>query len=248
MAVQSIRDVSDVNGITQYCQEPSIAACAAAAFFLDRCRRVMAGSARGEALMRVERVLRLDPLGRLHAARAADDGTLQAALAQAEATQGLAPRPVRLLSCRSGRTWLAWIEPCHGAANEDGCLHFARIEAQQPAATVLMFVTPADAGASVRAESIMAELGLSAAESRLVSALLAGRTLAGYARDTRHSRNTVRNQLGVVFEKTGTHRQPELVALIAGRLGTGAAGERVGGVSGHSSCSSSCSRAAFWSA
>jgi DNA-binding CsgD family transcriptional regulator len=197
-------------------EQAGIAAFAAAAFLLDRCRRVMAGSARGEALIQAERVLRLDPLGRLRAARSADDAPLQAAFAMAEATHGPAQKPVRLLSTRSGRAWLVWIEACHVRAREDGCQRFPRIEAQHSAAAVLLFVTPADAAPSVRAEAIMAEFGLSAAESRLVSALLAGQTLDGYARETGHSRNTVRNQLAVVFEKTGTHRQSELVALIAG--------------------------------
>jgi DNA-binding CsgD family transcriptional regulator len=132
----------------------------------------------------------------------------------------VAQRPVRLLSCHSGRAWLAWIESCAAFANDDGRLRFPRIEAQQPAATVLMFVTPADPGPSMWAEVIVAEFGLSAAESRLVSALLAGRTLGTYARETGHSYHTVRNQLAAVFEKTGAHRQSELVALIAGRLAT----------------------------
>jgi len=178
----------------------------------------MAGSGRGDALMRSERVLRLDPLGRLHAARSADDGPLQAALAKAGATQGMPQGPVCLFGCGSGRAWIAWVEPCHAVANDCECMHFPRIEAQQPAATVLLFVTPADLGA-VQAEVIMAQFGLSAAESRLVGALLAGHTLEGYAREASLSRNTARNQLAVVFEKTGTHRQPELVALMAGRLG-----------------------------
>ena len=200
----------------------STAAFAAALFLLDRWRRVMAGSAHGEALMRAERVLRLDPLGRLRAARPQDDEALQAALAKADATRGMAQRPVRLLSCRSGRTWLAWIESCQAVASDDGCLQYPRIEAQQPAATVLLFVTPGEAGSGLRAEAVMAEFGLSVAESRLVSALLAGLTLEAYAKETGHSRHTVRNQLAVVFEKTGTHRQSQLVALIAGRSGTGA--------------------------
>jgi DNA-binding CsgD family transcriptional regulator len=184
----------------------SIAANASAAFLLDHSRRVMAGSARGEALILGERVLRLDPSGRLHAARSVDDGALQAALAKAVAAQGQA-HPVRLLSGRSGRAWLAWIEPCSAVANYDRTV------------TVLMFVTPADPGPSTRAEAIMAEFRLSAAECRLVSALLAGSTLQEYARETGYSRNTVRNKLSVVFDKTGTHRQSELVALIAGRSG-----------------------------
>jgi DNA-binding CsgD family transcriptional regulator len=216
MTIPFIRNEPPVNATTARSPErPRITPSAAAAFLLDHRRRVMAGSARGEALLRGEDVLRLDALGRLHAARSADDGPLQAAIAKAEAAQSLPQSPVCLLAYGSGRAWLAWAEPCEAVAS-GGCLNVPRIEAQQPTATVLLFVTPAEPGASVQARATMAQFGLSAAESRLVSALLAGHTLEGYARETGLSRNTARNQLAVVFEKTGTHRQLELVALIAG--------------------------------
>jgi DNA-binding CsgD family transcriptional regulator len=198
-------------------EQPSQAAFAAAAFLLDCCGRVVAASARGEALRRAEGVLELDPSGRLHAARPADDRALQAALAKAEAEPGLAQSPVQLLSCRSGRAWLAWIEPCCPLVREEARRRFRPTDTQ-PAAAVLVLVTPANTGPSVPAQAISAAFSLSAAEARLVRALIAGRTLAEYAGATGHSRHTVRNQLTAVFEKTGTHRQAELVALIVGAL------------------------------
>jgi ABC-type protease/lipase transport system fused ATPase/permease subunit len=52
-------------------------------------------------------------------------------------------------------------------------------------------------------------------------ALFEGLRVAEFVERTGHWRRTVRNQLAEVFAKTGTHRQSELVALIARHLGTG---------------------------
>lgn len=89
----------------------------------------------------------------------------------------------------------------------------------RPAALVL--AAPADVALVFSPEIIAGEFELTAAEARLVAALVAGRSMADLARDTGHSRNTLRNQLASVFVKTGTHRQTELVALVVGRLGRG---------------------------
>ena len=200
----------------------------APAFLLDGADRIVAANASGEALMRDEQVLRLDPLGGLCAARPVEDGAFKAALAKAQVARGLPQTPVRLLSCRSGRAWLAWIVPTRPLSGDESCQRFRLIEAR-PAATALVLVTPAEAGASVPAEAIKAAFGLSTAEARLASALVAGRTLAEYADRTGHSRTTVRNQLATVFAKTGTHRQSELVLLIAGRLAAAARASGRGG-------------------
>ena len=82
-----------------------------------------------------------------------------------------------------------------------------------------VIVTSADTCCTVQVEVVMAAFRLSAAEARLVSALCSGRTLAEYAGAAGLSRNTVRNELAAVFEKTGTRRQAEVVALVLGSLG-----------------------------
>lgn len=56
--------------------------------------------------------------------------------------------------------------------------------------------------------------GLTAAEARLACTLLGGGTLADVASRIGVSANTVKTQLQVVFQKTRTTRQPELVALL----------------------------------
>jgi DNA-binding CsgD family transcriptional regulator len=200
----------------------------AAAFLLDRAERIVAANSRGEGLLRDECVLRLDGLGGVHAARPADDGALRAALAKAEAAPGLVQSPVRLLSSRTGRCWLAWIVPNRPVSREESRQHFPLIGVPQSTGTLLLLLTSANPGASVPAEAIMAGFRLSAGEARLVSALVAGRTLQEYAAESGHSRNTARNQLAVVFEKTGTRRQSELVALIAGCVPFVHVGQQVG--------------------
>jgi DNA-binding CsgD family transcriptional regulator len=90
------------------------------------------------------------------------------------------------------------------------------VRADEP---VLVLVAPAERGVAVVPQAIQAVFRLSAAEARLASALVSGRTLAESAREAELSRNTARNQLASVLEKTEVHRQSELVALIVGTLG-----------------------------
>jgi DNA-binding CsgD family transcriptional regulator len=65
---------------------------------------------------------------------------------------------------------------------------------------------------------IEAVFDLSVAESRLVSALAAGRSTAEFAETSGLSHNTIRNQLASVFAKTGTRRQAELVSMVVQRF------------------------------
>ena len=62
--------------------------------------------------------------------------------------------------------------------------------------------------------------GLTPAEARLASLIGAGNSPEQAARELGVSEATARNQLKAVFNKTNTHRQPELVALLS-RLNTG---------------------------
>ena len=85
--------------------------------------------------------------------------------------------------------------------------------------TVLVVVTSAERGRTVPVEDNMAAFRLSAAAARLAAAPCSGLTLAECADQTGRSRNTVRNELAAIFEKTGTRRQAELVSLILGAHG-----------------------------
>jgi DNA-binding CsgD family transcriptional regulator len=56
---------------------------------------------------------------------------------------------------------------------------------------------------------------LTPAEARLAAHLASGATLQAVAERLGISKETARNQLKMVFAKTGTNRQAQLVALLA---------------------------------
>jgi DNA-binding CsgD family transcriptional regulator len=74
-------------------------------------------------------------------------------------------------------------------------------------------------------DRLQQSLGLTKAEARLLEGLVAGESLAALSEKHRVSVNTLRVHLSRLFQKTGTHRQAELVrfALTAGGI------EREGG-------------------
>lgn len=76
--------------------------------------------------------------------------------------------------------------------------------------------------ATVSVDTLRSAFGLSGAEARLLSLLATGATLRQAAEIVGVSYSTVMSQIKSCFQKTGTHRQAELVAL-AVRLGSNAA-------------------------
>ena len=58
--------------------------------------------------------------------------------------------------------------------------------------------------------------GLTSAEAHLARRLLVGQSLRKAARALEITYETARSRLKSIFRKTGTHRQGELVALLAG--------------------------------
>jgi DNA-binding CsgD family transcriptional regulator len=68
--------------------------------------------------------------------------------------------------------------------------------------------------AAVAAE-LMRVFGLTAAEARLAGRLLGEESLEAAAESLGVSYSTARNQLRAVYQKTDTHSQAQLIALIA---------------------------------
>ena len=68
---------------------------------------------------------------------------------------------------------------------------------------------------AARLERLARLYDLTASEALLALHIADGGDTAGYAAARRVTRNTVRNQLQAVFEKTCTRRQAELVRLLA---------------------------------
>jgi DNA-binding CsgD family transcriptional regulator len=79
---------------------------------------------------------------------------------------------------------------------------------------VIVWVTDQDPGPSLPQARLRERFGLTSAEGRLALALLDGASPREAAGELGLSYHTVRNQLQGVFEKTGVHRQTELIMLL----------------------------------
>ena len=79
---------------------------------------------------------------------------------------------------------------------------------------VVLFLEYRDREASIDAASLQILFGLSHAETRLAVPLMRGGSLTQVCLSLRISRETAKSQLQALFDKTGTHRQGELVALL----------------------------------
>lgn len=81
-------------------------------------------------------------------------------------------------------------------------------------ATVTGFLFDSDHRPKVCRPTLVRLYQLTGAESRLVEALVAGETLETAAGRFGVSKQTLRKQLGTIYQKTGTHRQAELMSLV----------------------------------
>jgi DNA-binding CsgD family transcriptional regulator len=99
-------------------------------------------------------------------------------------------------------------------------LALQRAEATSQCATMIMAQEFLPAAVSV--ETLRSAFALSPAEARLLSLLATGASLRQASQIVGVSYSTVMSQIKSCFQKTGTHRQAELVALTV-RLGSGRA-------------------------
>ena len=82
-----------------------------------------------------------------------------------------------------------------------------------PARAVIFLAAP-DAARSVDELALIAAFGLTAREAEVAARVASGATIGGLAEAWGISANTVRGYLKAVFDKTGTHRQADLVRLV----------------------------------
>lgn len=84
---------------------------------------------------------------------------------------------------------------------------------------VALFINDPDSPLELDDKLLMQCYGLTLAEAKLAVALLSGQTPGDYAQVQNISHNTVKTQLKQVLAKTGTHRQAELIQLLATAFG-----------------------------
>ncbi len=83
--------------------------------------------------------------------------------------------------------------------------------------TVAVFVIDPDGKPGTNTETLQRLFGLTAAEARLAALLGGGTSLESAAEALAVSRNTARTHLQHIYQKTGTRKQGELVALLGRR-------------------------------
>lgn len=170
-----------------------------ALFFLDDQLAVLRRTAAADALLTRGGALRVVS-GRLHAHGMAIDAAVQHALASA--LRGGAPSPVAIV----------------GRRPEDGVmLSVARLGERAMAGVSgarCLLVSARPLVAPDPAAAVRERWGLTTAEAELALALRAGETLRTVAARREVSINTIRNQLGAIFDKTGSRRQQDLVRLL----------------------------------
>ena len=93
-------------------------------------------------------------------------------------------------------------------------LPLRRIEFAADSAAAIIFVTDPDRALAADIMAFRSMFGLTPAESELVRCLASGLTLEESAAELGLRIDTVRSRLKVVFQKTNTHRQADLVRLV----------------------------------
>ncbi|MGC8731685.1 MAG: helix-turn-helix transcriptional regulator [Halothiobacillaceae bacterium] len=142
---------------------------------------------------------------RLSAAEPAEQAALDHAVAAA------ITRPARLglalLTARGGERYVLQVHPVPGGLRD--------LFLSAAALAVLIPRDPAAAHPTPESTCLAAAFGLTDREVEIAALLSRGHDLPTIARESGLRPETVRTYLKVVFEKTGTRRQAELVALLA---------------------------------
>ena len=185
---------------------------------VDRNRRLRLANIAGETLLRSARGVRLDRDGSVALADATANAGLAVALRTCfDPAVAAAPCDIRFNTGEGGR--VSWLNVVPLVADDlTGKGPLARFLADRERLALLIVSTPwepsLDTAARLRAAFLM-----TSAEVMLAVALMEGVSLDTYARDRGITINTARKQLQSLFEKTGTHRQGELIAALFAELG-----------------------------
>lgn len=145
--------------------------------------------------------------GRVSLADPAAAALLQDAIAQATHPRAPGVRSIPVAGGAGQPPLIAHLLPVRRQAHDI----FAR-------ATTVLVLTPVIAARAFSTDLLQGLFDLTPAEARVARAIASGETLESLAATSGLSRETARSQLKLVFAKTGTRRQADLVALLTGSL------------------------------
>ncbi len=204
-----IGDVIDLHKIEAAGLADSLDGLAAGMFLVDAGGRIIHANASGHAMLLGAAVVRV-AAGRLVANDPAANSALKDIFSAAVAgdvavgVKGIAvPLPAR-----AGDDHVAHVLPLTSAAR--------RVAGVTYAAVAAVFVQPAKLDLESPLEGVSRRFHLTAAEVRVLFAIVSVGGVAEASEALGIAEGTVRNHLHHLFEKTGTSRQAELVKLVGG--------------------------------
>jgi DNA-binding CsgD family transcriptional regulator len=189
----------------------AVDALAAGVFLVREDGTLVHANSSGRAMLNAGGMVCVDRTGTLHACGASARRTLRETIGDAVAGRlELGPRGVAVpLIASDGERYVAHVLPLTSGAR--------RAAGRPCEAAAAVFVHHADLGGDLPLEALAREFGLSAAELRVLVAVVdLGGGIPEIAPVLGIAEPTVKTHLRRLFEKTGTHRQADLVKLVAG--------------------------------
>lgn len=177
---------------------------AMAIFLIDGAGRILCSNEAAEDLMRTASGLRVVNQ-RLRAADPKTQTKLQGVIARAVSGQDSTRRAGDVAVPRAGRPLVLSVVPLSPQGGD------LLAQQERAAAIVIAMAHERRAGAL---DGIAAAYGLTAAETRLLAAIVDGKSVETAAERLRISRATARTHLQHIFAKTYTSRQAELIRLV----------------------------------
>jgi DNA-binding CsgD family transcriptional regulator len=180
-------------------------------FIVDAGGRLQFANAKAECLLSRHAVVRTDPGSRLHFLDTRDQRTMMDCFHRAPHTDHRGPRLIALKGSEKGR-FVAFVSPLVTQPRE---LTLRSTAPSAPSNSVAVVIIDSNDMPKAEIEHVAEVLAVTPAEARLALALLHDKTLQDYADERNISVNTVRVQLRSLLDKTDTHRQGQLINLLA---------------------------------
>jgi DNA-binding CsgD family transcriptional regulator/PAS domain-containing protein len=184
---------------------------AAAIFVVDASGRIKTANARAEHLLTEGRLVHGSPAGRLCFRNSADHRAVMGCLHSAAGDTAAAPGAIGLKGCGDKRH-VAFVSPLVTQRRDPAA---RRMPLWDPSNAFAVFVIDAAESPQPPMQRIADVLGVTGAEARLAAAVLQDKSLNEYADEQHISIHTARIQMRSLLAKTNTHRQAQLVGLLA---------------------------------